>query len=86
MSKTADLIKRLRSAGLTQSEIARRTGIPHHLDHIIPLTHPRVCGLTVPWNLRIIPSGANCSKGNRWCPEQEELFPPLAGQGELFGE
>lgn len=28
MSKTADLIKRLRSAGLTQSEIARRTGIP----------------------------------------------------------
>lgn len=28
MSKTADLIKRLRSSGLTQSEIARRTGIP----------------------------------------------------------
>ena len=28
MSKTSDLIKRLRSAGLTQSEIARRTGIP----------------------------------------------------------
>ena len=28
MSKTSDLIKRLRSAGLTQSEISRRTGIP----------------------------------------------------------
>ena len=28
MSKTSDLIKRLRSSGLTQSEIARRTGIP----------------------------------------------------------
>lgn len=28
MSKTADLIKRLRGTGLTQSEIARRTGIP----------------------------------------------------------
>lgn len=28
MSKTSDLIKRLRSYGLTQSEIARRTGIP----------------------------------------------------------
>jgi len=28
MTKTAKLIKRLRSLGLTQSEISRRTGIP----------------------------------------------------------
>lgn len=28
MSKKSDLIKRLRTTGLTQSEIGRRTGIP----------------------------------------------------------
>lgn len=50
------------------------TGVEHVLDHIVPLNHPRVCGLTVPWNLQIIPKKVNDAKGNRWCPEQGELF------------
>ena len=70
----------------TAARLTKLTGNLHTLDHIIPLNHPRVCGLTVPWNLRVMPWAANCSKGNTWCPEQEELFPPLAGQGELFSE
>lgn len=50
------------------------TGTPHQVDHIVPLNHPRVCGLHVRWNLRAIPAAPNMSKGNYWCPEQIELF------------
>jgi hypothetical protein len=49
------------------------TGVPHSLDHIIPLNHPYVCGLTVPWNLRCIPHLPNCSKGNSWHPDQSAI-------------
>ncbi len=50
-----------------QREARRRskaTGIPHVVDHIIPIVHPLVCGLTVPWNLRIIPKAINDRKSN----------------------
>jgi hypothetical protein len=42
------------------------TGIPHHVDHIVPIVHRRVCGLNVPANLRVIPASENMSKGNRF--------------------
>jgi hypothetical protein len=54
--------------------VSEMSGVQHCLDHIVPLNHPRVCGLTVPWNLRIIPLKPNSSKGNYWCPEQMEMF------------
>lgn len=54
--------------------LTRATGTLHVLDHIVPLNHPLVCGLTVPWNLRVVPWRVNASKGNDWCPEQMELF------------
>lgn len=50
------------------------TGIKHNVDHVVPLQHPRVCGLHVHFNMRAIPAGANMSKSNNWCPEQMELF------------
>ena len=50
------------------------TGIKHVLDHKVPLKHPYVCGLTVPWNLRVVPKTCNDSKGNKWHQDQYELF------------
>lgn len=51
------------------------TGVRHILDHIIPITHPLVCGLTVPWNVQVIDWRANARKSNGLHHAfQEELF------------
>ena len=42
-----------------------RTGVTHHVDHEIPLCHPDVCGLHVPWNLKIVPAAVNYKKNNK---------------------
>lgn len=47
MSKTIEIIRRLRALPMTQSEIARRTGIPQ----------PRICR----WEAGNIPRGADDS-------------------------
>lgn len=47
------------------------TGIPRHVDHIIPITHPLHCGLHVPWNLQVLTCEENCRKHNR-LPEAAE--------------
>lgn len=49
--------------------LSRETGIKHSVDHIVPLTHPLVCGLHVPWNLRVIPLRDNLRKGNSFRAE-----------------
>jgi 5-methylcytosine-specific restriction endonuclease McrA len=54
--------------------MTKATGIQHSFDHIIPLNHPRVCGLSVPWNFQILSKFHNDSKGNAWCEWHGELF------------
>ena len=54
--------------------LTEMTGVPHEVDHIVPLSHPMVCGLTVPWNLEAVTAARNQAKSNRWCPGQLEMF------------
>lgn len=44
--------------------LSNKSGIKHHVDHIIPLNHPDVCGLHVPWNLQVITWEENQEKGS----------------------
>lgn len=43
--------------------------------HCVPLTHPLVSGLSVPWNFKIVHWRVNASEGNWFTPDQIELFP-----------
>jgi 5-methylcytosine-specific restriction endonuclease McrA len=59
-------------------EAKRRTlrscGTVYVADHIVPITHKLVCGLNVPWNLRIITMRENARRSNCWNEWTEDLF------------
>lgn len=44
-------------------------GFPWHVDHIVPLNSPIVCGLHNEFNLQVIPAVENIKKGNRHWPD-----------------
>ena len=46
------------------SYVSLRTGVPHEVDHDIPLQGKYVCGLHVETNLKIIPMSENRKKSN----------------------
>lgn len=47
--------------------LTKASGIPHHVDHIIPLQGRNVSGLHVFSNLRVIPGSDNVKKSNSFC-------------------
>lgn len=55
----------------------KATGIEWHVDHIVPLQSPIVCGLHVEQNMRVITAFENRSKRNRYWPDM-----PLTNNNE----
>lgn len=57
------------------------TGIPHEVDHIVPLKHSHICGLHNEFNLQVLTDEDNRNKSNTyeigqkpWLPSHPYLF------------
>ena len=57
-----DAIKQLY---ITAQRLTEATGERYVVDHIVPLINDEVCGLHVPWNLRVITQDENLVKSNK---------------------
>jgi 5-methylcytosine-specific restriction endonuclease McrA len=55
----------IRNLYLTAMTLTKSTGERYVVDHIVPLSNPDVCGLHVPWNLRVITQEENLKKSNK---------------------
>jgi 5-methylcytosine-specific restriction endonuclease McrA len=64
----------IRSLYLEAQRLTKITGERYVVDHIIPLINPDVCGLHLPWNLRVMTQEENLKKSNKLLdtPQKQE--------------
>lgn len=61
----------MRQLYLQARKLTEVTGERYVVDHIVPLRSHEVCGLHVPWNLRVITQEENLKKSNKLVAPQE---------------
>lgn len=59
---------------IERDRLTCETGVRYHVDHIVPLVHPLVCGLHWEGNLRVITALENMRKSNRFDPDAFDFF------------
>lgn len=55
----------IRQMYITARQLTKTTGERYVVDHIVPLISDEVCGLHLPWNLRVITQEENLKKSNK---------------------
>lgn len=65
-----DEVVRIYMASAIMTEL---TGIRYVVDHIVPLSHPLVCGLHTHTNMWVITADENSRKGNMVWPDMPEI-------------
>jgi 5-methylcytosine-specific restriction endonuclease McrA len=63
---TDDQLSLIRSVYVEAVRLTKEIGVPHEVDHIVPLSGKTVSGLHVPWNLRAIPAQENNRRPRIW--------------------
>lgn len=67
---TPEQKKQMRGLYLEAQRFTKITGERYVVDHIVPLINEEVCGLHVPWNLRVITQEENLHKSNKLIDSQ----------------